>query len=239
MPRFGASDVPHTTQTDHRILRRPERPGRSAPDGSPPAFGELMIFGDRAANLSDRTRSRARSIFLAQIADDLGNRPAAEAALKRLATVVREAPDDVEALDAAARCAAILNRPDDAVNYWRQALKAAPNEEHVLDRLSQYLARTNRLQAALDVLDRLIGINQWSADVHFRRSNVLAGLNRLTEALRAAERGIALDPSRPHYHDWLADMYRRMGRTEDGRRAGDTARKLKARQNQEKRTKQP
>lgn len=228
MPRFQAADVPHTTQTDHRILREPAAGGEVRTSPHTAAFENVEIFGAEAAGLSQAARSRARHVLMARIAAQTRDASAAGTALRELKSVLKTVPDDPLVLDALARCCATLKRPDEAADYWKRALRAAPHDELILVSLAQHLQRQGRLREALALYDRFVAQNRWMSDVHFRRSHILAQLQQGDEALAAAKRAAELDPSVPGHWEWLAELQRRRGEISRGLQLRETARRLQA-----------
>ncbi|MFQ5733165.1 MAG: tetratricopeptide repeat protein [Planctomycetaceae bacterium] len=239
MPAFGASDIPHTAQTDHRILRKPVlftvKPGARTPPNRAPgksaalSLADLQIFDLSAHPISRSDLGRARGIVLAGIAERNGSIETARIAETLLRPVSRSSPKDVDVLEALADVCVLQNRPTEAVEYWNKALRIDPRRESVLYSLSVFLARRRRFQPAAEMFDRLIEVNPWHAGVHYLHAQVLANLGRTNEAIRAARRGRALDPSQVELYDLLAKLHRRNGDPDKARRAAETADRLRGR----------
>lgn len=207
MPRFDAGDVPHTTQTDHRILRRPNQHGGDAKSPTGQSPGALILFdGDR---LSETARNRATHIAMARFAEVAQDQKSARRAGIALRQVLKQAPDDSLTLDALARCHAVLGQVDSAVDYWKRALQAAPNDQAILYSLTLFLYDTGKFRAALPNMIRFNRANPWLAGMQIRQSLVEARIGRLDAALLSARRGVKLNPANPRYHIWLAELLRR------------------------------
>ena len=235
MPAYGASDIPHTAQTDHRILRKPmldkpdsKRATRSAPGKSAAlSLADLQIFDLSAHPISKRDLARARGIVLARIAQRNSSIKSAQIAETILRPAARSLPKDVAVLEALADVCMVQNRPAEAVEYWKKALRIDPRHEAVLDGMSVFLARRRQFQPAVEMFDRLIAVNPWHAGVHYLHAKVLANLGRMKESIRAARRALALDPSMVELYDLLAELYRRNGNPDEARRAAGTAERLR------------
>jgi predicted CXXCH cytochrome family protein len=229
MPRFDAADIPHTTQTDHRILRfakaRVDGPGKSKSGPASPVFDDLAVF--EGEQLSEWARRRARNVLLAKVAFDNRAEAAARAARQNLQETLKSAPDDLDVLHALALCALVLDRPDDAVRYWKRILAVNPRHEQTLMWLARQLAGARRWQASLRYFDRFLEVNRWFADMHLGRSRVLLQLDRPQEALTAALEGTRLNPSVSDLHDWLAEVLRKNGKITRSLQSRDKAARLR------------
>ena len=219
MPPFGASDVPHTTQTDHRILRDPGTQGGTGKTTTPPKFDEIVIFGANTANLPIAARTRAKNIMRAQIAEGRNSRADARAARNALLPMLKAAPDDIEILDALARCSKVLNDKDAVIRYWNNALTHSPRHMRTLYNLALYSFEIRRDEQTLGYLHRFFEVNPWLADMYGRRSMVLARMGRLKEAIQDVKKASRLNPSEPRYYIGLAELNRRLGRDSENRRA--------------------
>jgi tetratricopeptide (TPR) repeat protein len=207
MPPLDASDVPHTTQTDHRIRRRP----REDQDSSPDKPREPAIFDLAEARLTEPEVNRATGIYLARQAELQQDRTLAERAAALLESVVDLAPDDVAGLDALAVALTLQSRPHDAVDLWKRILDVAPSDEGALLSLAYYYARLEERTLALKYFDRLVSVNPWQSHVHGERAYLLESSNRLPAAIEAARKAVELDPSRADAYRWLAQAYSRLG----------------------------
>jgi predicted CXXCH cytochrome family protein len=235
MPAYGASDIPHTAQTDHRILRKPtlfKSDSKGAQQSAPSksvvfSLADLQIFDLSAHPISKSDLARARGIVLARIAERNGSIKTAQIAETILRPATRSLPKDVDVLEALATVCMLQNRPAEAVEYWKKVLRIDPRHEGILYSLSVFLARQREYPAAVEMFNRLIEVNPWHAEVHFLHAQVLANLGRTNESIRAARRALVLDPSLVEPYDLLAELYRRNGDPDKARRAVRTADRLR------------
>ena len=227
MPRLQAHDVPHTTQTDHRVPRGMTKPtaseitgresGNAVDDsgvaGESRDMASWPIFEQVEARLPEWEERRARGLVEGQAAEQQRDRTLAERAAERLRDVVRRAPDDVESLDVLAVCELLLDRPDEAVRRWNEVLRYEPRRQSALQSLMLYWQNRGETTRAAGYAERLVAANPWVADAQGRYSLLLARLGKMDDAVAAAERARRLNPSAPPATKWLAELYRRTGRS--------------------------
>lgn len=235
MPAYGASDIPHTAQTDHRILRKPslDRPDSHGAQQSTPkqsavvSLADLQIFDLSAHPISKSDLDRARGIVLARIAERNGSIQTAQIAETMLRQATRSSPEDIDVLEELAAVCVLQHRTAEAVEHWEKVLQIDPRHEAGLYNVSVSLAGRREFPAALEMFDRLIEVNPWSAEIHFLHAQVLANLGRTKESIRAVSRAIVLDPSMNTLYDLLAELYLRKGEPDKARRAERTADRLR------------
>jgi tetratricopeptide (TPR) repeat protein len=203
MPRLAAADVPHTTQTDHRILRIRPRPRDAVQQSGTETDSEPLIFGE-GVDVPRWELDRARGIRLARWAESSGNRNPAFEAEHLLSPLADRLPDDADLLDALAMAYVLQGRKADASECWRQILEHDPEHPQALLALATLSQQRGDWEASLKFWDRLLAVNAWSAEGHAQRARVLQELGRSTEAVTAARQSLAVDPSDPVMTDWLA-----------------------------------
>jgi tetratricopeptide (TPR) repeat protein len=225
MPRLSAKDVPHTSQTDHRVLRQnsavPQPPEPSSVD---PESARLFEAG--TAGLSRQAEQRARGLLVLELAE-LQRRPElAIQAEKLLVPLAREAPDDIPVVHALATALALQGRTADAGARWQQILAVAPEHEGALEALAAQAIASGRQVDGLKFVDRFLAVNPWNVRMHRQRSRLLAALGRDRQALEAAQRAVEINPSHAETYLWLAQLAVRLGMTDDARRYEAVARRL-------------
>ncbi len=229
MPGFNATDIPHTTQTDHRILRNPSANDDNAleTNRSPPAFEDLMIFGADVGKLPPVAQTRARNIMLARLLESQPSQQHAKSAKDALSAILKAAPDDIEVLDALARCSKVLKQPDEAIAYWNRILKLSPRHMRTLYNLANYSFQIQRYRQAVQYFDRFLKENPWLAEVYANRSIALVRLGRLQEAVRDIRSAIKRNPTEPRYYTGLSELSLWTGQKKTAQSAGEIARKLR------------
>lgn len=239
MPRLSAHDIPHATQTDHRIVRFAD------PDDPMPEFpmmseqsGELVVFDEARGDMPDWERQRVRAIADVREIEERHHASDADvqAVVDVLRTIVEIVPDDREAWFSLGVALSLARDSAAARAAWERALEIEPRDELALDALvGQFQAQGDRA-TALAYLDRLLTVNPWLAANHARRATLLAELGRVPEAIAAGEKTLELDPTDTSTRRWLALVYEREGRVEESRRHAEFSRRLAEalRQNRER-----
>ena len=180
MPQLDASDVPHTAQTDHRILRRPrQRSSVAIPSRND---GQLVIFDQQAYRLPESETLRARALLMAEDVELDPQQDAAQRAAQELRRILRAAPDDVPSLDALALMLAIQDRGAEAVKLWQTALNQSQDDDEILFSLATYFETRQEWQQAANAFEQLCELRPWEASIHGRYSLVLANPMHTTTA---------------------------------------------------------
>lgn len=211
MSSLAANDIPHTSQTDHRILRRPDNAAFDGP-------GTLMLFDGAEKRLLQLEVDRARGIMLVQAAERERNKALAITAERLLRPFLRAATDDIDVLDALARACAMQQRPAEAETFWREALRLQPDREGILWQLAMFYGTSGNLDAERKSIERLLAINPWNASVHGRYAHVLGRLGETERGIQSAKRALELDPSLTSLYVWLADALQKTNDLPESRR---------------------
>lgn len=205
MPRLNASDVPHTTQSDHRILRKvtPLSGARS---------NEMTELYDHAEQrLPKVIVDRARGIWLAERAERQTNPDMAAGASRILEGVLRERPEDVEILNALGTAAAVNGHFDESLMYWDKVLSLDPNRELTLSTTATLLLNQGKTEAGRRMLERYLQVQPYYGGAWGRYSGLLSKAHEIDKAIDAARRSIELDPSNPKTYHHLSQLYGRTG----------------------------
>lgn len=213
MPPTPAKDVPHTTQTDHRVRKRPA--GEFANVGPPgtekissPASGSSSpwkIFDENAQSLSVADHDRAWGIMLARQAESNRDLDAASQAIRLLEPIANQFPDDIDSLDALGIAKAIQNRPQEAVEHWLAVLAIEPDRRESLLALLEMAQQRGDLRQAALYGARLLRTWPWDDLVQFRMAELSQRLGRREEARQHILRAMELNPARPEYCSWAMD----------------------------------
>ena len=221
MSRLAATDVPHTSQTDHRVLRNP-RP--TAPVAAA-SKGPSVLFDDAEQRIPPLEVTRARGLLLAIQAERDKNALRANEAAQLLFTV-NSTPDDVPLIEALGIVAKILGRDDEARKYWEQVLSVDPRNEEVLKRLAILCHEIGEDEQGVKYLDRLFEINSWQADLYGRHAHMLGRLRRIEAGIRSAERGLQLNPMQFQLRSWLAEALEHVGNQAESKRQREILRQF-------------
>lgn len=224
MPRLEANDVPHTTQTDHRVVR--DSKGSEQRNRATSRQKTLTLFDAHDEPLEGLHEARARGLLLARLAERDRRGDLAEEAMRVLEPVAEAARDDVAVLDALAVTDALHQRRAAAVKRWERIVVLDSRNETALFSLATDAEAQHRPEEALRWFERLVDVNPWMSRIEERRASLLQQLERRNEGIRAAEAAVALDPSRPEPYRWLSEAYKGQGDESAGRRNRELLRRL-------------
>jgi tetratricopeptide (TPR) repeat protein len=228
MPRLQASNVPHTSQTDHRILRH-AAPSRRDGEHRGQAAEKSEVFDAVAVRLTELEQSRVQGIRIAHAAERARSRRLARQAAQLLEPVLRAADDDTRAADALAIAWTLTSREKSAIDLWQQQLTIPPVHEETLFSLAVAFQQQGLPGKALEYLDRLLEANPWQARVWRQRSTLLRALGRNDDALGAARQACEVDPSEVDVYRQLADLCREQDLSVEAAHFESVARRLKER----------
>lgn len=220
MPPQRMARLSHTSQTDHRILRKP------ATKSAAPRKSELAIyhFGDR--RLSKIEQDLAWGRYLAKSADLKNDVRQAQLAQQRLATALKSVPDDEEGQEYLGVCEALLGQTDRARDRWKKLLDRHPKHERVLLRLAMLSLDHQDFATARDAFARYLQINPWSGDAQARMASIHAYYGELEAAITFANQSLEVNPADEWPHRFLALVYQRLGKADEAKRHFLWARRL-------------
>ena len=212
MPRLSANDVPHTTQTDHSIRRRPRaiQPSSTAETSE----SEFRVYDLDRSPLTDEELARARGLFLTERAKTQRDPELARLAGATLSQAGSALMEDVRVMDALAFCEILVGRSREATDFWSRAVARSSDEPEILDSLAAQLMDAGEIANALKLIDRALLLDPWQSDRHLRRSKLLLQRGELRLALESAQKALDLNPGNPKVCQWLSDLHRAAGNTE-------------------------
>ncbi|MFM7167189.1 MAG: tetratricopeptide repeat protein [Planctomycetaceae bacterium] len=210
MPAYPAADV-HSAQTDHRVLRRPLPPAaqqlaaETAGSQQSPQRDErsLEAYQDPGVSEDLQELTRARGIYLSELAYFGGSNEAAERAVLLLDQTLAAQAADVDALLARGRALIQLGRLPDAVKSLEALLKLSPRHETALEVLASAQHESGRIRSARTSYEKLLEVNPHRSRYYGRYAHVLGQLQEYSRGVRAAEQALELDPSLVQAHQWL------------------------------------
>jgi tetratricopeptide (TPR) repeat protein len=209
MRPLSASNVPHTSQTDHRILRRSDAKGAVRPTG------EMELFDHAETRLAPLDLARARGLMQAQIMlrhPDAASIARLEAQLR---SVIDQYPDDVDVLMVLGTLSVLQQHPSDAREFWQTILRIRGEHEGALLQLAKLENQAGHTAEALELLQRYSAIDPWQADLHGSLGQLLWNAGRREQAVDTATEGLQLDPRLVPLRRWLAGALRQLGRVDE------------------------
>jgi hypothetical protein len=219
MPRSG-SEVVHTSVSDHRIPRRPDRPAKTppakrpppSPEGLVPLQRELLDAGDEGAA---RNLGVALALLLQEGPPPPVARQFADKALPLLDAALKQADNDPVAWEAKGDTLCVLGRPDEALAAYERALSAQPEAEAVLYAAGKLTLDLNRPATSRSYLERAIRVDPWSWQTHYLLAAAWYESGEPEQAVRQCRESLRLEPfNSTSRRKLLVECYLRLGQKE-------------------------
>ena len=219
MPSLGGSDVPHTAQTDHRIIRDHRRGADASP--SPLPGEQLAVFDGAELRLPAWEVARARGI--SKMTEAWQRRdPKLAAEARRLLipqglsekdpnVVIRSLGDDHAALAELGASYLISGETENAYAAWRRLQGLSPEHEVALSGLAFIELGRRNLLGGKDWLERVLRIVPDDADWNSRLVDVEWNLGDRRKAIEVAERALRSNPGDRSLRQWLIRGYEQFG----------------------------
>lgn len=206
MPKLDASDVPHTSQTDHRVLKYQSRALQDSESTKIP--NQPTLFLDAEEQLSPESLQRVRGIFLAHTAVKTQNPMLGQQAFSMLEPLTSRFTKDVELLDTLGDVSYLLRDADSAETFWREAREIQPARESAIEGLMLVARRRGHHREALQLVNQLLELNSWEERFYHHQSQLLLQLGRHSEAIQSAARGLENHPNSVPLYRNLIEMCR-------------------------------
>lgn len=188
MPRLPASDVPHTTQTDHRIARRPAGGGSASARTARAARPDLV-------DVPPWEIQRARVLQVAQQAELERSPTLAIEVLNRLKPFESIIEGDADLLDSRAICRLLAGQRAEAIQDWERLLNLDPARLSALQSLLTVHMDMGETTRAASYAERSLALHPRQSDVLFRYSVLAERLGRFERAAEAIEAAWRLNPA--------------------------------------------
>ncbi len=214
MPTGAVSDVAHTSQTDHRILRRPASGGAGQPD---PRF---HLFRNVSSRLPQEEIDRAQGLLMAEYGRRYNDRILAARAVHILDDLRPVFPDDPQLALQLGLTEELLRTSPDAETDLETAVRLAPGDAEIRRQFAIWLHKQGRYQEAAERMRELFVDVPDDTDIGGRLVHSLGMLGRTAEGIELAERLLKRFPYDWQVTAWLARAYLRDGE----RGAGDETR---------------
>lgn len=224
MPRLGAELLPHTSQTDHRIVRVPQG---LRPPAEQLRVEDYHLFDGAESRLPKWEAQRARGLMLASMAEKNRLRKLSAEAERLLKPARQILDDDPDVAEALAVCMLLQKQDQAAAELLTQTLSQHPRRESLLLRLAYFSHDHGDLKKAAEYFSKLVEVNPSQADFHGRFAHILGRIGRFDQAIQEAERAVELNPTLSQAHGWLAEAYEAQGLTERSAAHREKANKLR------------
>lgn len=210
MPHRTSNNISHVTQTDHRILRRPEKQSPEQLKNSEELTFEYFDDADQRLESWEAQRAAATTLWMHL---DKKGKPAPTSLANLLTPTLKAVPNDHLALTLLGALANQHQRYEMAARYFESASKLPAGEESAVSGLLTINYLNSRWTDALKHANRMIEINPEEARFHALQADILVNLNQLQEGIAAARRSLQLDPTVMPVREWLVDHLQKAGRT--------------------------
>ncbi len=206
MPRLMASDIPHTSQTDHRVLRdpKPAPKTRTAPKNS-----GLLIFDEDSTRVPESDRLRARALIQLEALKQTREPETAEECRQQFRKVLGKFANDPEVLLGLGTASLLLNDSVVAETYFLKALAVSPDDEKLVEQLALFYDWKNNQSQARRFLEKSLAQNSANVENWGRYAQILGDLGDWPAAFEAAEKGLKIDPAFMPLRNWTTNAYRR------------------------------
>jgi predicted CXXCH cytochrome family protein len=208
MASLTAKSVPHSSQTDHRILRRPALPKSSAENLT------LTIFQEEGTIIPEIELTRARGLVAGLLAEKHNDRRQATECMTLLHQALATMPDDQVMQLALGGANELLGSDHVAERHWQQIVTQSPRDEDALLRLANLTFKRGRYAEADRYYSRAAEVSSLHVVTLGKWTYSLIQLGRLDDAIKVAERALKLDPSFSPIYKMLADAYATKGDAE-------------------------
>lgn len=221
MPSLPAHDVPHTSQTDHRVMRIPK--GESTTSEA-----KLALFQPELFPVPPAEERRARGLLLARKAESTDSPVTASSVISILSNLVNDKSTDVPALSAYGSASQITGDTDTALRYLNRALQLSPQNETVLRTLVVTYERRADAKNAMKYLDKAAQLSPSDGLILAQRAKLLMLEKKKREAFDVAKELVRLLPHDLRYREWLADMAKELGENQIATEQRDIIERMKA-----------
>ena len=144
-------------------------------------------------------------------------------AIENFQKLIEVDPTHFRAHDNLGLCYAALRQDTDAVRHFVKALdlvhKAHPEYDIVYANAANFFLERNDFQKAFQLGAEAAKRNPRSPRNFFLTGKALARLDKSELSIRWFQQAAALDPAYTEPHYWLANVYRKLGKTEEANQA--------------------
>jgi hypothetical protein len=227
MPRLATHDIPHLSQTDHRVGRSPNT--QLPNDPNPPLVSNWELFDHAEERLERWEVDRVRGLNRVHVAQR--NKLSAPVYLREaeplLRSALRAAPDDVRVLEALGQAMFGLERAGEAREFFERVLEIQPFHERSLEMLMEICHGAGDFNQGTKYGERLLKVDPWIVRYYARQADMLRGIGQLEKALERGEQALRLDPWQTQIRSWLTQAYRIAGDESAAVRHADVLRRIR------------
>ena len=234
MPRRSSANVAHAAITDHRVVRRrdrpPEVPLESRSGVQPGQIPLVYFYRDlQERNAPEILRDLGLAMInIARVEDrDEVRREICSRALPFLDMAVHNDPDDIDAQEAQGFGFWVRGNPRKALATLETALAKVPEREVSREDAARIAAQLGQDETAIAHWRKLLAANPWNPAGHYLLAKLLAQRGSWPEAMDEARASIKLDPTEPAPRMLLAAGYLQEGDKKQAQQEFETVERLK------------
>jgi len=195
MPRKGVAGIPHSDDTNHRIVRRAGQPYPDyAFEQSDPDLPGLVCINRRAEDATPPIPPLTKLLAYNEVMLSKKLPDAGRYYLDLLEQLKTSAPDEPAVLACLGRKALADQDYEKAVQYLTRAIERGADYDTTYLDLGEALAKAGRVEACADILER--GVATWPFSADLQQALVLRymTLDRIPQMLEALKRYLSLFP---------------------------------------------
>jgi tetratricopeptide (TPR) repeat protein len=214
MPKIRPGDVAHTVMTEHRVLRRLDRPDHDAGTVRRPLWQGVTLasFFGESNQFPNRDLLRDLGIALLQIRMPPAHRSmAGQTAIYLLDASLSVVPDDVPALIAKGSALQLVGQKAQALESYERVLRTAPENETALSAAATLADALRQPETAMTYWQKMLALDPGSADVHFGLACVFAGQHEWQRARQECQAALEAAPMHVEARMVLARCAMKMG----------------------------
>ncbi len=224
MPTLKGGDIPHTSQTDHRVLRDPQK---QLPVSAQNQNSKLVLFDQAEKRIPESAVNRAKALLMAVYAEQDNDVYLARAAINKLVPLHKIFPDDAQLLVKSGIMERLFGSKTKAKEYLKKALQINSQQEDALLQLGLLCHELSEYKEGLTYLQSYLEINPWNRDATGRQVHMLGLTNQFQTGIQKAEQALLKFPDDWRIHGWLVDAYKKVGRLEEAKKHAEIYEQVK------------
>jgi tetratricopeptide (TPR) repeat protein len=219
MPRLSSRKAVHITDTDHRILRRPDAGAHQEQQPLQPGEPLLVSFHAGLPGPGAEEVERDLAVALIEVAHTVQplREHASQLALPLLEKAVKRCPEDAVAWQSRGMAMAYLGFPRQGLMDLEAALARSPRHETALEDAAKLATGLGERKTALAYWRRLLAVDPWSATAQASVAELLVRSRDWPQAVQACRAALSLDPTQLNTRTFLVSCLIQMGQTNQAR----------------------
>lgn len=217
MQKLVTSDIAHSSQADHRILRFSTEVKAASDDHESTMTANTLpweLFDGALDTLPSWDIDRATAIGSFHEARKKKDKKAIVEAMRKLTKVVNQVPADHQARLELARMHYRLEDYPAALRHAKIVLEGNPTEGSALILAGFSSQFTENFQDAVEYFAKKLSQNPRDSSLYIPLAEVVGRQQDLLNAIKILDQGLQVDPSSIALHSMSAECYRRTGQTQ-------------------------